>query len=341
MILIFVNSKPEKVDLMRELVGKFTDYVNHGIEIGENTTFASSNKEIDNIVITGLGGSGIGGVVVSQLVRNRCNVPIITNNSYTLPSFIDDSTLVIACSHSGNTEETLIALKGAQEANCEIACITSGGKLKNIADENNYNNIIIPDGRSPRAMFPYSVVALIYTLNKYNLITNDILKELVSSVEFLRSHEVECEQIGTNLANNIFNKQVMIYADSEYNGAVTRYRQQLNENAKILASHHVYPEMNHNELVGWAGGNNEAVVTFRTPFDFERTSLRMDICKEIITKKTNSFYEIDIKGDSFLEATLYLVLVGDWCSVVLSEKRNVDNIEVKVIDFLKSELSKR
>lgn len=325
---------------MRELVGDFTKYLTHGIEIGEKSSFSFSGKEIDNIVITGLGGSGIGGVVVSQLVRNRCNVPIVTNNSYTLPSFIDDSTLVIACSHSGNTEETLIALKEAQAANCEIACITSGGKLKTIAEENGYNHIIIPDGRSPRAMFPYSVVALLYTLNKYSLITDDVLNDLKSATEFISKSNKECENLGAELAENIFGKQIILYSDSEFGGALTRFRQQLNENAKILASSHIYPEMNHNELVGWAGGSNEAVITFRTDFDHKRTSLRMDVCKEIITKKTNSFYEVPVKGNTQIEATLYMVLIGDWCSVYLSEKLGVDNIEVKVIDFLKSELSK-
>ena len=325
---------------MRTLVGQFIDYLRTGIEIGESTSFKASDKEIDNIVITGLGGSGIGGVVVSQLVRNRCNVPIVPNNSYSLPSFIDESTLVIACSHSGNTEETLIALKDAQAANCEIACITSGGKLEAIAKENGYNHIIIPDGKSPRAMFPYSVEAILYTLFKYDLIHENVISELKSSIDFLEKHEAECEKMGAELADNIFNKTIRLYSDSEFLGALTRFRQQLNENAKVLASHHVYPEMNHNELVGWAGGNNEAVVTFRTPFDDPRSSLRMDICKGIISKKTDSYYEISVKGGNQMEATLYMVLAGDWASVYLSEKRGVDNIEVKVIDFLKSELAK-
>lgn len=325
---------------MRELVKQFPEYLHQGIKIGETTKFNPSEKEIDSVVITGLGGSGIGGVVVSQLVRDKCNLPIVTNNSYTLPSFINENTLVIACSHSGNTEETLIALKEAQAKNCEIACITSGGKLKTIAEENNYNHIIIPDGRSPRAMFPYSVIALLFTLNKYNIISEDILNELKSATTFISETDKECEKIGAELAENIFKKQIILYSDSEFGGALTRFRQQLNENAKVLASSHTYPEMNHNELVGWAGGNQEAVVTFRTPFDHKRTSLRMDVCREIITKKTNSFYEISVKGSTPIATTLYMVLVGDWCSVYLSEKLGVDNIEVKVIDYLKSELAK-
>lgn len=325
---------------MRELVGNFPEYLEQGIKIGENSNIIPSDKEIDNIVITGLGGSGIGGVIVSQLVRNRCNIPITTNNSYTLPSFVDNSTLVIACSHSGNTEETLFALKDAQNADCEIACITSGGKLKTIAEDNNYNHIIIPDGRSPRAMLPFSIVSLLYVLSRYNLINDAILSELKSASNFITSVAPDCEKLGEEMANNIFNKRVMLYADSMFEGVTVRLRQQLNENAKILCSHHVYPEMNHNELVGWAGGNDEAVVTFRTNFDHERTSLRMNICKEVISKKTSNFYEFHAKGESLLEAALYLILLGDWCSVYLSEKLNVDSIEVKVIDFLKGELAK-
>ena len=118
-------------------------------------------------------------------------------------------------------------------------------------------------------------------------------------------------------------------------------RQQINENAKVLCWHHVFPEMNHNELVGWAGGKNEyAVIFLRTSHDHPRSKVRMDICKKIISKHTNTIHEINALGNSLIEEALYLILFGDWVSVYLAELNNVDSIEVNVIDYLKSELSK-
>ena len=118
-------------------------------------------------------------------------------------------------------------------------------------------------------------------------------------------------------------------------------RQQINENAKALCWHHVLPEMNHNELVGWAGGSkNNAVIMLRTDFDNSRTSVRMDVCKKIISQHTDTYFEIYAKGESRIGQALYLILFGDWLSVYLSELYNVDSIEVKVIDYLKSELAK-
>jgi glucose/mannose-6-phosphate isomerase len=123
---------------------------------------------------------------------------------------------------------------------------------------------------------------------------------------------------------------------------IIRLRQQLNENSKILCSHHVFPEMNHNELVGWRNKNTTlAVLVFRDAEDHKQVKRRMDICKPIFEKYTDSVKEIFAEGNSLIEKTIYFIHLGDWVSFYLSEMREVDVTEVKVIDFLKSELLKR
>ena len=122
---------------------------------------------------------------------------------------------------------------------------------------------------------------------------------------------------------------------------ITRFRQQINENAKCLGWQHVVPEMNHNELVGWAGGKEEyAVVIFRSDYEHPRSSVRLNISKEIIEKKTSSVVECHAKGNSLIAQSFYHILLGDWISVYLADLNKVDSVEVKVIDYLKAELAK-
>jgi glucose/mannose-6-phosphate isomerase len=139
----------------------------------------------------------------------------------------------------------------------------------------------------------------------------------------------------------LFEKIPVIYAVDGYNGVATRFRQQINENSKMLCWHHVIPEMNHNELVGWAGGSKEfAVIILRSKSDYTRSQARIDINKEIISKYTPHILEVWSKGDYHLEKALYLIHLTDWASCFLGDKKNVDLTEVNVINHLKNSLSK-
>ena len=326
---------------MKLLVEKFINQIKDAISIGENAELTKNKKPISNVLITGLGGSGIGGKIVSQSISNQLTVPVTLNNNYNIPAFVNENTLVIASSFSGNTEETLAALKIAQEKNAEIACITSGGKLLTIAKEKGYNYIVLPTERSPRAMLTYSLIQQFYLLFNYGLIDNEFKTNLQSSISLLEDNEANIKSMAKEVAQGLYGKTAVLYAAANFEGVVTRMRQQINENAKSLCWHHVLPEMNHNELVGWAGGKNEyAVVMLRSDFDHPRTSVRMDISKKIISDYTSTFFEFKAKGGSIIEQSLYLILFGDWVSVYLAELNKVDSIEVNVIDFLKGELAK-
>ena len=184
---------------MKALVSKFTSQLEEALNIGKEAKLTSCNKDIRNVVITGLGGSGIGGTIVSQLVANEIAIPVLINNDYRLPNFVNENTLVIASSFSGNTEETLAALKIAQEKGAEIACITSGGKMLEIAISNKYNHIVLPTERSPRAMLSYSLTQQFFLLKHYNLIENDFIQKIQNAIALLN---LEIENIKTE-ANNI------------------------------------------------------------------------------------------------------------------------------------------
>ena len=328
------------MNAMKNLIDCFPDQLRKAISIGEKAKLTISDKEIQNVFIIGLGGSGIGGKIVSQFVQDHCPVPVVTNNNYDSASFISENTLVIACSYSGNTEETLIALNQCVVKNAEVAGVTSGGELKYICEKNNYNHIVIPGGFPPRSCIGYSIVQLLYILKAYKLTNIDVASEIQNSIKLIEDEAENIHKESEILAKKCKDKTPVIYSEANYEGIAVRLRQQINENAKQLCWHHVLPEMNHNELVGWAGGKSEfEVLIFRNEDDHSRTKVRIEICKEIISKYAN-ISEVVSKGNTRIERSFYLINLGDWLSYYLSIENNVDPVEVKVIDHLKGELSK-
>jgi glucose/mannose-6-phosphate isomerase len=326
---------------MKQYVEDFTKHLAEAIKIGNEASFSIPAKTYQNILICGLGGSGIGGTIIAQLLSPILNIPVLVNKDYQIPDFVNQNTLVIASSYSGNTEETLEMLQQAEEKDAEIAVVSSGGKLIEISKQKKYNYIKIPEGFPPRAAFGLSFPQLFYVLHKYGIIDKSFESEIQKSIELLNTTANKIKEEARLLAEKLVNKIPVIYSAAPFEGVSVRFRQQLNENSKMLCWHHALPEMNHNELVGWAGGNeNLAVVFFRNDNDYYRTQKRIEINKEIIAKKTPHIYEIYSKGSSNLERTLYMVHFGDWVSVYLAELKGIDAVEVNVITYLKGELAK-
>lgn len=326
---------------MKQLIRDFTKQISAAIEIGNGFTASDWNSEISNVLISGLGGSGIGGTIAAEVVSAEAQVPILTNNGYFIPSFVNSSTLFIACSYSGNTEETIRATKLAQSKGAKIVVISSGGKLTELAQQHGWDFVTIPGGQPPRASFGLSFPQVLYVLQGHGIISNHFEKDLKAANELLDEQEGVIQQEALELTEKLFGKLPVIYAADGFGGVATRFRQQINENSKMLCWHHVIPEMNHNELVGWRDKNEDlAVVIFRNETDFDRIQARMNINKETMAQYADSITEVWSKGTSDLQRALYLIHLGDWVSFFLGEKRGVDITEVKVIDHLKGELAK-
>ena len=145
----------------------------------------------------------------------------------------------------------------------------------------------------------------------------------------------------SDLAEKLHRKIPVIYSQANYAGVCERFRQQINENSKMLCWHHALPEMNHNELVGWTIPNDKlAVVFFRNENDYERTKARMELTRTLVSRYTPYVFDVYSKGSTLLQRSMYLIHFGDWVSWYLAEIRQIDATEVKVIDFLKGELGK-
>ena len=219
---------------MNDYINDFTNHLREAMEIGNASKLNKSNKKFSNILICGLGGSGIGGTIVNDIVSPISNIPILATKDYSIPNFVDENTLVIASSYSGNTEETIYALEKCQKRNAEICIITSGGKLKNIAEENNYNHIVIPGGQPPRAMFGYAFTELFFVLNHYGIIDDSFQSDFEKSISLLDSEKESIQKEAMELAKKMYQKTPVIYVANGFEGVAIRFRQQINENSKML-----------------------------------------------------------------------------------------------------------
>ncbi len=327
--------------MMKDLIQGFPAQLKEAVEIANKANLSPLQKPIANVIICGLGGSGIGGTIVKETLFDECAVPIEVLKSYSLPSYVNEHTLIVCSSYSGNTEETLECYSLAQQQKAKIVCITSGGKLLELAKKDGNDSIVVPGGMPPRSCLGYSLTQLLHILSYYHLSPKKTT-DIAAAAEMLIKGKETIMDTARHIAKKINHKLPVIYCTALHEGIAIRFRQQLNENAKILSWHHVVPEMNHNELVGWSQPYPDTVVLlFKDAGENPRNALRMDFCRNIFDKYASEIIEIPSQGENVIEKKIYWIHLGDWISLFLSEERNVDAMDIKVIDNLKQELASK
>lgn len=326
---------------MKKLVAEFPAQLREAVNISKASVLKGFKGDLQNVLITGLGGSGIGGTIASELAAKQARVPVVVSKGYFIPGWVSKNTLVIVSSFSGNTEETINAMQLAMEAGATIVAVTSGGKIADIAREKNFDLILLPTGDSPRACLGYSLVQQMHILHSFGVIAESVLNDFLTAADLIEREQQTILEEATKLTSFFKGRVPVIYTTTYREGIAIRLRQQLNENAKILCWHHVVPEMNHNELVGWTTKNEElAVLLLRDKDDYERNQKRFEINKGVIGKYTPHIAESWAGGKNKVEKAIWHIHLGDWISVLLADQRGVDPVEVRVIDHLKGELSK-
>jgi glucose/mannose-6-phosphate isomerase len=329
----------------KKYIEGFTRQLADALRLSQSVDLVRPGSDIRNVVIAGMGGSGIGANLVESLTFGRIPIPITVCKSYSIPQFVSPHTLFIACSYSGNTEETVSAMNKALLKRAHVIAIASGGKLLDIAREYNLYYIQLPSGSdSPRAMLAYNMIALMSVLYHTNLIGAAFIKETENAIQFLDRGEKGIQSEAELIARKLKGKLPVIYCDSRLYAMALRFQQQLNENAKQLAHVNTFPEMNHNELVGWhfpeAIMPYLQVVYMYSDHDHERVEKRMEICREIFEKKSNPIIDIVGEGASLLEQYYYLIHLTDWVSYFLAKENGIDPDPVTPILHLKEELDK-
>jgi len=334
---------------MKDYIRNFPNQIKKACEIATKIDLGDKFNDINNIVISGQGGSGIGGVIAKNLLQPYCSIPIIINQDYKIPAFVNEKTLFISSSYSGNTEETLVALEKALNKNSQIVCITSSGKLLEKARSNNLSHIILPSGFAPRVMLSFSVIQILCVIKmvldkKQSL--NEVLIELNQIQEKITSFQEIMIATAKEIVLKMDNKMPFIYTFPEFEGLALRFKQQLNENSKRHAVYNIIPEMNHNEIVAWNKKNLCSIAFF---IDLNETSQqnkkRMQINKSQISKYVEEVIELNsdmikLNSVSTLFEYFYFIHIIDWISFFLAERDGVDPNTIEPIDFLKNELKK-
>ena len=329
---------------MRNLIEDFPAQLRRGIKVAESLRFVAPATSIRNVLVAGMGGSGIGGSLVEALVNNECPVPIAVLKSYDVPAWVGPETLFIASSFSGNTEETLAALQQAFDRSATVAAITSGGKVLQLAEERGLTLAKIPaEAPAPRAFLGYSFIQLLFVLRAYDLIGDSFGNDLEAGISYLEHNQVGIRQEAERLADLLVDKLPVVYADARLLPVILRLQQQINENAKQLCHVNVFPEMNHNELVGWVypkpSLSQTVTLLVQSGYDHPRVRMRMEVCQPILAAASGYVETITAQGQSFLEQCLYLINLFDWTSLLLAERNGVDPFPVAVIDQLKNSLA--
>jgi glucose/mannose-6-phosphate isomerase len=327
---------------MEKLVAQFPKHISDALEIARSADLLDLQEyTFSNVVICGMGGSGIGGKMVAQWFADTAKTPIILLQDYDIPSFINGKTLFIASSYSGNTEETMTAVKKAAKLGAKIVGVCSGGELFKFCQDKVYHVIKVPGGNPPRTMLAFSVVQLVSILANAKIIPTDALDKIDKCRNLLNKELVAIKDEAKKLATFAHSKQLILYSTNNHEAIIIRARQQFNENSKQLCWHHVIPEMNHNELVGWGGGKpDHAVVFFVSKFISDRNKLRVAITRDVVLKKTDACISIQGSGANLFEESFYFIHIVDWASLFLAELNQADPIDIKVIDYLKDQLSK-
>jgi glucose/mannose-6-phosphate isomerase len=298
-----------------------------------------------NIVLSGMGGSALSAYTAQDWLS--LNVPFEICRSYDAPGYVGPDTLFIASSHSGNTEETLSALKQAMEKQATIVVIASGGELERIARESGYTFLRLPANFQPRQVVFAGLKALAVLFDAYGL-TDGAVTELTTVSTKLQAGAasyVPTQPTAQNLAKQIalecMGKSVVIYSGPKLASAAYKWKISVNENAKQIAWWNQYSEFNHNEFLGWTGAPEQkpyTVIELRSILEHPQIQKRFEISAKLLSGKRPAPIVVEAEGETALEQLLRTMVLGDFVAIYLALLGNVNPTPIDLIERLKHDL---
>jgi glucose/mannose-6-phosphate isomerase len=300
-------------------------------------------------LVAGMGGSGMAGSVAGA-VAAEAGGRVSVHKSYGLPAWAARAGVVlIAVSHSGNTEETLDCVEGARAAELPLAAVTTGGALGSMAHELNAPLIVTPAVPQPRAALGYLAGATLRLLESAGIVPPQApgLLEAAETVErLIDGGRGPAVALAEDLAAALDNRMAVIYGGHGVGAvAAERWKDQINENAKAIAYWSTLPELDHNEVEGWAANpglsrDRVGVVWLHDPGDHPRIGLRARITGRLMENVVGKAGEVHAQGEGVLSRLFSLIVVGDLVSVAMAERSGVDPVGVGVITALKRDLAR-
>ncbi len=334
-----------------ELLLDFPDHLLQAKEIACSAKVILGKNEFNKVVFCGVGGSGIGADFVRSYLYDQAKIPFLIVRDYYLPECVDGKSLVFISSYSGNSQEALECFDQAKEKKAEIICLSSGGRLKELAQAGGLNFVQLPKGLLPRFTFAFSSIIPLWILARAGLIKG-MEADFKEAVDLLIDLKNNClkpsiaakDNIAKAISRKIFNKAVFIYtASRNFDVAAMRLRAQIAENAKAMASVNFLPEFNHNEIVAWLNPakvlKNCAVIFLKDRLMDGRILKSMEFSAGVIKGEDCPVLEIASRGNGLLARMFSLIYIGDFISFYLAALYGVDPAPIERIDYLKKSLA--
>ncbi|MDD4953507.1 MAG: bifunctional phosphoglucose/phosphomannose isomerase, partial [Candidatus Omnitrophica bacterium] len=342
--------KLDKSDML-SLLMDFPTQFQAALDIAKNSGILFQKRDFNKIIFAGLGGSAIGADLVRSYLYFQSNIQISVFREYQLPGCIDSQSLVFLSSYSGNTEETLSAYKEARDKGATLIAVSSGGALKELTTNDKVTFVEIPKGLPPRCALGYLSIVPLCLLARLGLIKDvePAVREAMKLLESLRDNNLNPrisgkDNISKFIAAKLVNNLAVIYSPSvHFDVCAVRFRGQLAENSKALAWHHVLPEMNHNEIVGWENPHklfkSLKVIMLCDKLMHSRVAKRIGITTELIRKEGVELIEVHSRGEGLLSRMFSLIYIGDFVSYYLALSYGIDPTPVERITYLKNKLA--
>ncbi len=323
-----------------DILNDFPKQFKEGLEVAKNVGVHGKFK---NVVVCGMGGSALPADVLKTYMP-VIDMPLYVSRNYNLPFEADGESFVICISHSGNTEETLSCFREALHLHCKTACITSGGRLKEMCEENGIPLALVPKGPphfQPRYALGHTFAALVKILSNSGVIPphdREVL-ELSKTLREFNFHE-QAKQI----AKRLYKRIPLVYS-SEKNRRIARiWKTKFNETSKIMAFYNYFPELNHNEMTGHTESKTQGnfhTIFLRDKTDHPRIRKRMNLLAKLIKSRGEEITFIDMMGDEDKLTKIFsAILFGDWIAYYLAGEYRVDPTPVELVEEFKKELVK-
>ncbi len=306
-------------------------------------------SSVSNIVLIGMGGSAVGGDFVRALLECQGSIPFQVCRDYHVPGYVGASTLVLASSYSGNTEETLSAYAEARSRGAQVIVLTTGGKLGPLAQEHGVPWVKIPSGQPPRTALGFLCIPVIALMEQFGFIpTQDFEAAFALLDQCVADWGIEVPFLNNpskQLAQVLYGKVSVLYGLGTWQGIVAnRWKGQINENAKNMTFANSFPELNHNEILGWVKANGQGVnewvsVVLEDGSESAKMKARASITLGLVKDICPTQHRVVARGSSLLEKMLSLVLNGDFVSLYLAALNDVDPENIDWINVLKTQLS--
>lgn len=306
-------------------------------------------RPITRVIVAGMGGSALAALVAKAGLYTMLKVPFEVVREYDLPEYVDESTLVIASSYSGNTEETISCLDQALERSAQIGVIAAGGKLVERAEASKMARVVVPAGLQPRMAMLSNLRALVELLAHFGVVPQDVVEQVVTPAEWLQAESAQwAPDIPTD---KNYAKQLALLAVGKtpifYGGRLTgpvayKWKISWNENAKNVAYTNVYPETNHNEFIGWSSHPVDkpfAVFDLKSSFEHPRILKRFEVSDRLLSGMRPKAVPVELQGDNPLAQMLWGCILADFVSIYVAILNGVDPTPVDLVEKFKIELT--